>query len=273
MPKKKPQPFRLPRFVTVLLVVVVVAFIGFLIAGKAGLFSQLFEPLTIAELRSDYARREPICDSVMRCDDSGQCYETTKCVENSKPIRDENGCYYQQVKCVKAPCEPIMVCPSGAPSASPASSCVPLPTCPEGRRCDLMVPKLAPGQVYCNGDSPKPTKDPGRICTQVAGTCQGIDGTCVNYTDGCQQQELCAQPIESCRKTLPTSQPIPSGKLEYINFNMSCGTASFRNITYQCESGERLTYTDSTCVPAAEAYRQIAKGCLVGQKDSIRKTQ
>lgn len=37
------------------------------------------------------------------------------------------------------------------------------------------------------------------FCTQIAGTCIGKDGnSCVSYTDGCQQAEQCAQPLQQC---------------------------------------------------------------------------
>lgn len=80
-----------------------------------------------------------------------------------------SGCYYQDVQCFKAPCEPILVCPDGA--------------------------------------SPLPSKEP-EVCTQEAGACIGYKGECVTYTNGCIKSRICAKPYQACRPT-STPTPIP----------------------------------------------------------------
>lgn len=88
----------------------------------------------------------------------------------AKRVRlDSNGCFYQQVQCVKAPCEPILVCPDGM--------------------------------------SPLPSKEP-EMCTQEAGACIGYKGECVTYTDGCIKSRICATPYQACHPT-PTPTAIP----------------------------------------------------------------
>lgn len=90
----------------------------------------------------------------------------------SKIKIDSNGCYYKQVQCVTAPCEPILVCPTQTST--------------------------------------------GQVCTQEAGTCIGLDGSCVTFTDGCEKSRLCS-PKQlatgdrgSCGFTKPTPKPNPS---------------------------------------------------------------
>jgi hypothetical protein len=87
---------------------------------------------------------------------------------------DANGCYEKQIQCVKAPCNPIMVCPAGV---SPA---------------------------------PIATKGP-EICTQEAGSCLNSAGQCVGYTDGCQKSKVCGKDMKRCDTTTkpsPVSSPI-----------------------------------------------------------------
>lgn len=58
------------------------------------------------------------------------CKDTTqapKCLAYSGPTPTPTpvGCRLQQVTCFKAPCEPIMVCPSATPTATPVASSIP----------------------------------------------------------------------------------------------------------------------------------------------------
>ena len=46
------------------------------------------------------------------------------------------GCYYQQVQCFRAPCDPILVCPTPTPGATPTATPSPTPT---------PIPTLTPG--------------------------------------------------------------------------------------------------------------------------------
>lgn len=65
------------------------------------------------------------------------------------------GCYYQQVQCIQAPCDPILVCPTTVTSCESARNgalCQRCQPCPEGRVCPL-------------------------ICRNETGTCQ--NGQCV----------------------------------------------------------------------------------------------
>lgn len=108
-------------------------------------------------------------------------------------IIDENGCYYQPVQCVKAPCEPIKVCTS-----------TPVPT---------------------------------TICTQEAGSCIGVNGQCIAYTDGCQKSRFCKQPMEKCiAKPTPTSTPVPT---------TMPGTCT--RDAYLCPDGTKVGRTGPNC--------------------------
>jgi hypothetical protein len=86
---------------------------------------------------------------------------------------DSNGCYEKQIQCVKAPCNPIMVCPAG----------------------------VSPAPVATKG---------GEICSQEYGNCVNKTGQCVAYTDGCQKTAMCTSPFKSCdmAKPMPTTAPI-----------------------------------------------------------------
>lgn len=49
------------------------------------------------------------------------------------------GCYYQQVQCIRAPCDPVLVCPTS----------VPVYTCPSGPWIDCM-PGPGPTKPECS---------------------------------------------------------------------------------------------------------------------------
>lgn len=111
--------------------------------------------------------------------------------EPHKPVPE--GCYEQQVQCFKAPCDPIVVCPSPSPvacdgpdgSRCTASSC---PRC-DGRRCPMVacvetegtcvnnVCLQNPVAIPVSSLTPQPTNAPVR--------CDGTDGTSCELTTAC----------------------------------------------------------------------------------------
>ena len=65
------------------------------------------------------------------------------------------GCYYQQIQCIKAPCNPILVCPTPAPT--PSTTCTPLPPPCEGVRCPKFPTVIPPGG-WCPPQLPRVLK-------------------------------------------------------------------------------------------------------------------
>lgn len=90
-----------------------------LLAIAAGVFAVFFvygavrliaAPVSINEMR--YAER----------------YGVSAPLVNTPPTPPD-GCYYQNVKCIQAPCNPVLVCNSSAPRPTPTTSCKPRPAC------------------------------------------------------------------------------------------------------------------------------------------------
>jgi hypothetical protein len=61
------------------------------------------------------------------------------------------GCYYQQVQCIQAPCNPVLVCAS----PTPKGSCTPRPACLDSNPACMIA--LAPEQEFCPVSSTKPS--------------------------------------------------------------------------------------------------------------------
>lgn len=174
-----------------------------------------------------------------------------------------SGCYYQDVQCFKAPCEPILVCPDGA--------------------------------------SPLPSKEP-EVCTQEAGACIGYKGECVTYANGCIKSRICAKPYQACRPTptptptptatpisscvprpscldadprclikavegttyCPPSSPTPtpsSVKISFFQAANPCGEAHFYNYQVTCYNGVEKDLSAGRCLPLSIALSNAATTC------------
>lgn len=71
------------------------------------------------------------------------------------------GCHYQQVQCIRAPCDPILVCPT-PPSGVTGTLSVPTPTCTPRPKCLDANPRcLMPETPDMCGALPKPTAKEG----------------------------------------------------------------------------------------------------------------
>jgi hypothetical protein len=70
---------------------------------------------------SAFKDRMEVCGDVMYCCDGNEWTTNIKSCSPSKPSPTPSpsippGCYYQQVTCFQAPCDPILVCPSPSPT-------------------------------------------------------------------------------------------------------------------------------------------------------------
>lgn len=67
------------------------------------------------------------------------------------PPNPPEGCNYQKVQCIKAPCNPVLICASNTPSSEPRATCRPRPACLDSTpRCmiaetvDMCPPRTKP---------------------------------------------------------------------------------------------------------------------------------
>ncbi len=61
------------------------------------------------------------------------------------PPAPPTGCYYQNVQCIQAPCNPVLVCSSSTPRPTPTTSCKPRPACLDANP-HCMMPET---ESYC----------------------------------------------------------------------------------------------------------------------------
>lgn len=120
------------------------------------------------------------------------------------------GCYFKQVQCIQAPCDPIVVCPTSATTCTGGNgtTCTlgACPTCTADGKCPAMACKVATG-ICMNGICNRPVVcdntnngagcvrckpcPAGKICPMV---CEQIAGTCQNGQCG----ELACTPRPRC---------------------------------------------------------------------------
>lgn len=169
-------------------------------------------------------------------------------------IVDEKGCYYQSVQCVKAPCEPILVCPPTA-SQSPTS------TIPSG--CVSWFDG-------CN------------TCTVKNGVISGCTKKACKLDSNNQPKPYCiaysgdivSTPVPTAIPTIvptatPTPSPTPSQILVTItNFSAStpCGVSHFKNYQFTCSLGAKHTINDNTCINLVDAVKRAKDLCQTNPK-------
>jgi hypothetical protein len=80
---------------------------------------------------------------------------------NTPPAPPE-GCYYQNVQCIQAPCNPVLVCSSSAPRPTPGVSCKPRPACLD-QNPHCMLPEtedMCPAGSSAPAPTGRPTMSP-----------------------------------------------------------------------------------------------------------------
>lgn len=165
-------------------------------------------------------------------------------------IVDSDGCYYQQIECIKAPCEPIRVCtPTSTPVATISSSISPRPS-------SSIVATAIPYPTY----SATPVATP-LICTRDLYLCP--DGTKVGRS-GPNCEFICpkATPVPSPVSS-PYAQPTSIGLSSFKATN-TCGSSSFTTISYACNnSSVEVLLSNSECLDFTRAYKTAYAACSV----------
>lgn len=154
-----------------------------------------------------------------------------------KPIRDQNGCYYRQVECIKAPCPQVLVCPT-----TPTTSDRPTP-----------APSLIPTPKVSPIPSSLPTTP---ACAKDATICP--DGSIVGRT-GPNCEFVCPTVVPSATPR-PTIAPTKSSLL-YLEGTNPCGTGSFSTYTIKCLNGSTPILKFSSCTPLDYAYVSANQAC------------
>jgi hypothetical protein len=130
------------------------------------------------------------------------CQGAPTCIESTPiptPSPAPEGCFYQEVQCIQAPCNPVLVCPSPSPSASPTVTCQSNADCSENEKC------------Y---QPPMPECPEGMMCAQVMPVkrCVAIDPVSVCQSDAdCFENEFCYQPpMPECPEGMMCAQVMPA---------------------------------------------------------------
>ncbi len=200
-----------------------------------------------------------------------------------KLVTDAAGCYYQPVQCVKAPCEPIKVCPTTTtPNGTIPLGCTSwfdgCNTCTVKNGviagCTKMACKLDPNnppKPYCmtygeNVPVPVPTSVPEPvICAQDMYTCPS--GAMVRRT-GLKCEFVCPS-VAPTPTSIPSPSPTPTQNLVTItNFNAStpCGVSHFKNYQFTCSLGAKHTINDNTCINLVDAVKRAKDLCQTNPK-------
>lgn len=190
----------------------------------------------------------------------------------------ESGCFYKQVKCFQAPCEPILVCPAGVTPPSPSTT----PNCKMGCPMIARPPAdwCANGTVVSKGVSecgcelpgecvpkasisPKPTPScipnpcpPGAECTTVMPP--GDTVYCPTTTSKPTRSPLISTVTPSTTPSPGTS----SCKSQIVSLAMKdqCSSNGFALASYKC-SVEQGSLTINGCMDATEIYKQVQAIC------------
>lgn len=185
-----------------------------------------------------------------------------------------SGCYEKQVQCVKAPCEPVLVCPPGvSPIPTPqvctqdAGSCLNsvgecvgyTDRCQRAKMC---------GKDFRRCDMTKPTPTP--VASPISCSCP--PGA------RCKMDARCSTPTPKPTPTptpiatsVPTTTPAPSlrpspiaikGGLSSFVAKKSCGGDSYLYITFSCNNQKNLmTIADNTCTDIYSAMKKATLEC------------
>jgi len=127
------------------------------------------------------------CAPRPKCLDNGSCRllskipgwcNPTPSIAHRPPITPPAGCYYKQVQCNKAPCEPILVCPPTD------TDCLPRPACLDAKPpCRINLP---PDKKLCpTTPTPKPTCRPLPACIYENPPCSLVAGYLDNSVTWC----------------------------------------------------------------------------------------
>lgn len=116
-----------------------------------------------------------ICRNETGTCQSGQCTGPT--ITRTPTPTPPVGCYYQQVQCIQAPCDPVLICRTPTPTVSrtPTPTCIPRPACldatPACRIAELpnFCPRKTPTPTPRISRTPTPTPRISRTPTPTPG--------------------------------------------------------------------------------------------------------
>ncbi len=155
---------------------------------------------------------------------------------NKITIGDTKGCYFREVKCVKEPCEPVLV---AGKCISKTGACVTYADgCERATKCQQPV-------VSC-GDTVKPEPSVGSSCI-------------------CPPGAACKLP-PSCNTPTPEPTPPPTSGTLYFVAKEPCGLNSFNNIVYDCTGTGSKSYSNGACTNIIQAMKAIQSLCAGGRK-------
>jgi hypothetical protein len=174
-----------------------------------------------------------------------------------------SGCYYEQVQCIKAPCNPILKCgPSPSPRfctqvagtcLTPAGQCVGYSNgCQKAELCGSSAKQ-------CNITKPMPSATP-ISCTCPPGAMCKLDARCrVSPTP---------TPKPSITPSLtpypsPTLTPSCVTKIASLSLRTSanCTGDTFSSANYTCASGTSTILSMNGCLSAATIFTQVQSVC------------
>lgn len=202
MPKRSKKPSLFSHRYLVPFVVVGVLALWFF-AFRTSLKSLFFAPSTVAEIKT----KTPLI-------------RTTPKSTPTPPLSP--GCYYQEVQCIKDPCNPVVICSSPTPKPSLT------PGCYETEICYAQTPEGTGGGCRKVMNCPEPTSTPIVLPSRIPAL---------------------------------TPKPICDGTLTKIDFNNRCGISGFSQVRYQCSTGESLLLDNDTCYEVMAAYSKAAPTC------------
>jgi hypothetical protein len=163
-----------------------------------------------------------------------------------------SGCMYKRVQCVKAPCDPILICNQPQPSTtavpSPVAGCTKdLFICKDGTKvgrtgdkCEFVCPTPTPTPT------PKPTATAAPGCTKDLFICK--DGTKVGRTGS------------SCEFVCPTPPP-QAGVVSSFTASNPCSFDSFKDYSYTCKNGQKNLLMITGCQTIQSAMSQVLRTC------------
>lgn len=192
------------------LVVPILAFAAFFISGTIKMINA---PLSINEVGDNL---------------TGTAIQvTTSDARISKPLSNTVlpappiGCSYQQVKCIQAPCDPVIICASPIPSGELEfhQMCKPRPAC-----LDATPPCMMP-----------------------------------ETTDMCPRSS--SKPLMSPKPYVSSTPTPTKGGLDYFQTANPCGPNHYSNVVYRCSGGSTITLSSSVCVSINDSYAQAKSAC------------
>lgn len=190
--------------------------------------------------------------------------QSSKC-ETQKPFPTTTpeapaGCYYKQVQCVQAPCEPLLVCETTSSTNIPRDCLSWFDGCntcivKDGQLagCTKMACKERIGvEPYCK------TYDDS-MCVKVTGSCiNPSTNACVSYTNECEGTRLCGKtlPWSKCDPNKPSPTAVPTGTPEPTAMPVGPALITSFEASEPCNSVNAIE-------PSFKTYRYI---CLNGTK-------